>query len=58
MHKCPANNDQFTTYVNEQWNIAMNALTTFGHVAELPTVGLFVKTIGRSWSEDSSQPNK
>ena len=32
--------------------------TAFGHVTEVPTAGLFVKTIGRSWSEDSSQPNK
>ena len=28
MHKCPANNVQFTTYVNEPWNIAMEALTS------------------------------
>ena len=26
MHKCPANNDQFTRQMN--WNIAMNALTS------------------------------
>ena len=28
MHKCPANNDQFTTYVNERWNIAIDAPTS------------------------------
>ena len=28
MHKCPANNVQFTTYENELWNIAMEALTS------------------------------
>ena len=28
MHKCPANNDEFTTYVNELWNIAVDALTS------------------------------
>ena len=28
MHKCPANNDQLTTYVNELWKIAMDALTS------------------------------
>ena len=28
MHKCPAINDQFTTYVSELWNIAMDTLTS------------------------------
>ena len=28
VHKFPVNNDQFTTYVNELGNIAMDALTS------------------------------
>ena len=28
MYKCPDNNDQFTTYVNELWKIVMNAFTS------------------------------
>ena len=28
MHKIPPNNDLFTTYINELWNIATDALTS------------------------------
>ena len=38
MHECPADKDQFTTYVNELWNIAMDALSYLSDRAKLSKI--------------------